>query len=125
MSKQKITVGEDEPHFLGDVGIGETVWWFHRGNLHSDPVPAIVLKNWGAGQLSLMVFQGSSPFRHGETIYHKTHPMIANVSGRVSEVAAGAGCWDFRDDEQRLKWGHLLEPKQEQIKKRSPEKASV
>ena len=72
--------------------IAETVWWYRRGQLDRDPIPALVTRSDRSGMLELSAFpplartiEAVSGVRYRWDPYLKTHPQVVHDNG----------FWDF------------------------------
>lgn len=78
--------------------IGDTVWYYRRGQTNRQPIPAIVTDNDRCGilELSLIVpmartIEPASSVRHRSDPYLKTHQNVAEEQGVWDFVGGGQG----------------------------------
>jgi len=89
-----------EERFSDALPVGMVVQWFPRADVKAKPdfsggpVPAIVVRS-SDGICDLHVFHMSGQVKYHKAVYHASHPDLKDTWGRVTEMGARDGCWDF------------------------------
>ena len=79
--------------------VGRWVWFYRQGDTDSQPIPALVQRQSGPGQVDLEVHPFASQVHpHVTGVHFKDHPFL-ETNPQVAKMK-GSGVWAYRDGDK-------------------------